>query len=82
MRGRLFRTRESLLISPEFEGIKTQGHEHYAVAAALLISPEFEGIKTKGGIQRGNLVALLISPEFEGIKTRHRRPGRCRRPRY
>ena len=35
-----------LLISPEFEGIKTPGPELQAEQQRLLISPEFEGIKT------------------------------------
>ena len=60
----------TLLISPEFEGIKTYllGLTQQP-SAPLLISPEFEGIKT---LPRGLLAflrALLISPEFEGIKT-------------
>ena len=37
----------TLLISPEFEGIKTPATHIQAIATALLISPEFEGIKTK-----------------------------------
>ena len=36
----------ALLISPEFEGIKTIGISGFCMFSALLISPEFEGIKT------------------------------------
>ena len=36
----------SLLISPEFEGIKTHVIACDPVVKGLLISPEFEGIKT------------------------------------
>ena len=35
-----------LLISPEFEGIKTPASAPLVPATSLLISPEFEGIKT------------------------------------
>ena len=38
----------SLLISPEFEGIKTGKPVHCGLQESLLISPEFEGIKTCG----------------------------------
>ncbi len=37
---------QALLISPEFEGIKTFVPSIFSVTIALLISPEFEGIKT------------------------------------
>ena len=36
----------SLLISPEFEGIKTPVIDEDQYRKRLLISPEFEGIKT------------------------------------
>ena len=40
----------SLLISPEFEGIKTKRKARCVLAMSLLISPEFEGIKTNHGV--------------------------------
>ena len=36
----------TLLISPEFEGIKTYASDSAISTISLLISPEFEGIKT------------------------------------
>ena len=36
----------TLLISPEFEGIKTERRVLVGLVDPLLISPEFEGIKT------------------------------------
>ena len=63
--------RHALLISPEFEGIKTSNGGQGVFNNALLISPEFEGIKTSTSALFFALVSLLISPEFEGIKTGH-----------
>ena len=37
----------ALLISPEFEGIKTRAAFAHPFRVSLLISPEFEGIKTQ-----------------------------------
>ena len=37
----------ALLISPEFEGIKTNADRQTLPGSPLLISPEFEGIKTQ-----------------------------------
>ena len=60
----------ALLISPEFEGIKTAYFLDDGLPVALLISPEFEGIKTtRRRCDRSAARPLLISPEFEGIKT-------------
>ena len=60
----------ALLISPEFEGIKTPRKRACMRAKnSLLISPEFEGIKTSPTGRNRYNTPLLISPEFEGIKT-------------
>ena len=61
--------RAPLLISPEFEGIKTRVVRTAVRRGPLLISPEFEGIKTAVYAFAYPRGSLLISPEFEGIKT-------------
>ena len=56
----------ALLISPEFEGIKTRQSDRTIQAIPLLISPEFEGIKTQQVQVISCLVFATDQPRIRG----------------
>ena len=64
--GVVWRPQVPLLISPEFEGIKTDEFIRCRRLRALLISPEFEGIKTLPSVPALMVVFATDQPRIRG----------------